>query len=571
MCKRRRSDPVVSRQRCAHWSYLLLAAWVGACVLLAAYAGAQEPVPAPAPTVMSPTVMSLSECPPAAAAPRPARGPQEVLQGPVISGNSAIERLPSVDAQSGPGRLPINLATALRLSGARPLLISAAQTSAQIAATELQQARILWLPNLYLGPSYYQHNGGAQAQSGDYFNNSRNTLMVGAGPVVEFATTDAIFAPLAARQVLRARDWDVQRAKNDALLDVAEAYFSVQQARGRIAGYQDSVDRVRVLRQTVAGLSADLVPPIEVNRVNTLAASLNQSLAQAEGDWGMASADLTRVLRLDPTSLVIPVEPPQLQITLISPRESLDELIPIGLTNRPELASQQALVQASLARLRQERIRPLLPSVLIMGDAGQNAPGDYLMGGFFQSNVNGMGSVNSARNDVSVQLLWALNNLGAGNRALVRMRSAEQQQYIIELFRTQDMVAAEIARSHANLVAAAARVREAETGIQQGLISYQGNLKGISQTTRFGDVLVLVNRPQEAVAALQQLASAYETYFIAVNEFNRAQFRLYRALGYPAGILAYERSPGPILDIDTRRPAMMPPVGGPVGRDCPPK
>ena len=50
------------------------------------------------------------------------------------------------------------------------------------------------------------------------------------------AATDAIFEPLAARRVLNSRKWDIQAAKNDALLQTAEAYFSVHQARGTYAG-----------------------------------------------------------------------------------------------------------------------------------------------------------------------------------------------------------------------------------------------------------------------------------------------------------------------------------------------
>jgi outer membrane protein TolC len=463
--------------------------------------------------------------------------------------------------------LPINLATALRLSGARPIVISAAQLSAQVAAAELDRARVLWLPNLYLGPSYYRHDGGAQSQSGTFDNNDRSSLMVGAGPIVQFAMTDAIFAPLAARQVLRARELDVQRARNDALLNVAEAYFAVQQARGRLIGYEDSVAKGRELQKTVTALAEGLIPGIEINRVNTLLANLNQSVALAQGDWGMTSAELTRALRLDPTARIIPLEPPHLQVTLILPSEPLDDLIPIGLTGRPELATQQALVQAALARLRQERIRPLVPSVLIMGDAGQAAPGGYLMGGFFQANANGMGSSTAGRNDVNVQLLWALNNMGFGNRAIVRGREAEQQQAVVEMFRIQDMVAAEIAQAHAQLASAAIRVKEAETGVTQSQISFAGNLKGLSETMRFGDILVLVNRPQEVVAALQQMATAYDNYFSAIHDYNRAQFRLYRALGFPAEILAVKRSPGPIRPVDTSRPAMMAPVVTPDPRN----
>ena len=81
----------------------------------------------------------------------------------------------------------------------------------------------------------------------------------------------------------------------------------------------------------------------------------------------VASADLTQVLRLDPRAVVEPLENDHLQITLIDPSRSLDDLIPIGLTNRPELAKHQALVQATLVAIRREKLRPLLPSVLFNG------------------------------------------------------------------------------------------------------------------------------------------------------------------------------------------------------------
>ncbi|HEY1785269.1 MAG TPA: TolC family protein, partial [Pirellulales bacterium] len=375
------------------------------------------------------------------------------------------------------------------------------------------------------------------------------------------ATTDAIFTPLAARQVVQSRNLVVQAARNDALLTVAEAYFNVQQARGRLAGAQDSVDKARSLVMTVRALSAGLVAPIEVNRAQTLLAALEQSYAAAQGSWGAASAELTRALRLDPTAIVVPMEPPHLQVTLIASDRPIDELIPIGLLTRPELASQKALVQAALVRLKQERMRPLLPSVVLYGAPVPTAPGGYLMGGaFFGSSSGGVASTASARNDINVQLLWTLNNMGFGNVALVRERRAEQEQTLIELFRVQDNVAAEIARIHAELEAAAARIPEAENGVKEAQISFAGNLKGLGQTTRFGDLLTLVNRPQEVVAALQQLATAYENYFAAVNDFNRAQFRLYHALGYPAGIIAERQPLGEIQPIDTSRPQPLPPV-----------
>ena len=47
---------------------------------------------------------------------------------------------------------------------------------------------------------------------------SANFFYGGAGLYQMVNLTDAIFQPLAARQVLNARHWDIQTAKNDALL-----------------------------------------------------------------------------------------------------------------------------------------------------------------------------------------------------------------------------------------------------------------------------------------------------------------------------------------------------------------
>ena len=49
--------------------------------------------------------------------------------------------------------------------------------------------------------------------------------------------------------------------------------------------------------------------------------------------------------------------------------------------------------------------------------------------------------------------------------------------------------------------------------------------------------MILVVRPSEAMLALQGLAQANADYYAALADYNRAQFRLYRALGQPAQCL----------------------------------
>ena len=132
---------------------------------------------------------------------------------------------------------------------------------------------------------------------------------------------------------------------------------------------------------------------------------------------------------------------------------------------------------------------------------------------------------------------------------------------IIDLFKTQDMVAADVTRAQARVQSAAARVVQADRALRTGIITFNGTFEGLQQTSRFGDVLVLVNRPQEAVFALQLLNVAFDEYFTTVAEYNRAQFELFHALGYPAREVTSLRPPGEVLPVDTARPAYLPPVG----------
>jgi outer membrane protein TolC len=220
---------------------------------------------------------------------------------------------------------------------------------------------------------------------------------------------------------------------------------------------------------------------------------------------------------------------------LVSHDQSVDDLIQVALTSRPELATQQALVQATLQRLRQEKLRPLIPSVLIRGAStpvtGTLAGG--LFGGGINDNVNRFG----ARSDFDVQLLWELRNLGFGNRALTDQQRSENQLALLELFRTQDRIAAETARAFAEVQSAAARLGDAELGLRDAVESAEKNVQGLGETRPAGNLLVLVVRPQEVVAAIQALAQAYADYYAAVADYDRGQFRLYHALGHPAQAL----------------------------------
>jgi outer membrane protein TolC len=460
-------------------------------------------------------------------------------------------------------RFPINLATALRLSDARPLIVAAAQASVWVAEADLTQAKVLWLPTLNIGFDYIRHDGG-----GPDFNKgiltavSTNFLYAGGGLTGPglgiISTTDAIYQPLVARQVLNSRHWDIQTAKNDAVLRTADAYFQVHQQRGMYAGTLYCVERGGDLVERIATLSRDLVPEVEVDRARNMLADLQQRAVMARQEWRVQSANLTQVLRLEPRAVVEPLEHDHVQITLIDPGRSLEDLMPIAMKNRPELASRQALVAAAEAAVRREKARPFIPSIALNGF---QTPMEQLQAGIMGFGANTSMNQWTGRDDFSVQPLWQLTGMGIGNLAMIKRQRGQESQAIVELFRIQDMVAADVTRALARVQSAAARVFLADRALRTGIITVNGNFEGLKQISRFGDVLVLVNRPQEAVYALQLLNRAFDEYFTTVAEYNRAQFELFHALGYPAREITYLRPPGNIQPVETARPAFLPPVG----------
>jgi outer membrane protein TolC len=382
--------------------------------------------------------------------------------------------------------------------------------------------------------------------------------MFGIGPNVVFSFSDAVYAPLAARQDLRAREAIHRASQNDTSLAVTEAYFGVQQARGDLAAATIAVKYAEdVARKTQSLMAKGLTPPSEVNRANTELGRRKQVVTAARERWRVASAELTRILRLDPSAVVEPAEPPYLPITVIDPAVTVDGLIPIALTARPELAENQAVVQATLARLKQEKIRPLVPSLAIRSVS--TSPTMSIGYGLFGGGTNGSLGDYASRFDIDFQLMWEFESLGFGNRAKVQERRAEYQAATLALFRTQDRVAAEVATAFAQARSAAERINDAEPALREGIELANKTVEELGQTRRLGDSLILLLRPQEAVAAVQSFAQASQDFFAAITDYNRAQFRLYRALGHPAHCLANIFPPATPLNSD-EKPAQPPSV-----------
>ena len=269
-------------------------------LLIALCASLIGPLAAAQTTALPPGLEALPTGPSSATQPpSPSASDGSVLHTPPapqpIPGTAEIA-LPrgGMDAQT-PRGLPINLATALQLAGVNPLDIAAATAQVRQALALYLQAKVLWIPNLNGGVDYFRHDGVQQnIFLGPNFRTDRQSFFVGGGPSLAVGLTDAVYNPLATRRVVASRRADLQAARNDVLFNVSQAFFNLQDARGRLLGIGAAIVRAELLVNFTTHLAPSLIAPLEINRSQTELQSLRQTQQLAIRDWRVASANSRR-------------------------------------------------------------------------------------------------------------------------------------------------------------------------------------------------------------------------------------------------------------------------------------
>ena len=339
------------------------------------------------------------------------------------------------------------------------------------------------------------------------------------GSSAVFRFSDAIYMPIAAQRVVNANKAGVHAANNDAMLEVAEAYFDLQQACGLVAINREAVANAKELSD-VTGSYARTGQGLEADHRRALT-ELNHRRKDVQlytGQLLVASANLVRILVLNPQSVIAPVEPAECIITLIPDDVPLDDLVIKGLRNRPELASAQELVEASVARLKQARLRPFIPSLAV----------SYAGGGFGGGQGSFFGDF-GARGDFAASLFWELQNLGFGDVAIMRRRRFENEEANLQKLKIAARVAAEVVAAYRD---------EASGGAAD---------QGVARDGGRGDRLAQAEHDQHSPGrraaagdAADRSASAHPGARSGSNRLSRlgaelqpAQFRLNRAIGQP--------------------------------------
>lgn len=449
----------------------------------------------------------------------------------------------SLNAPLIPGQpvQPIDLCTVLRLAGARDLDIATARQRVCQSMADLEEARGLWLPSFFSGPTYYRLDGQVQSIEGKVLTVDRSSLFVGTTAALAnsfpapppgsgfpplnslsgvLRLSDAIYQARAAQRVIAASRAGVGAATNNSLLAAAEGYLDLQQAAGSLAISREAAanaDNLANVTKSFASSGAGL----EADHRRALAElkGRRRAIRIAAGQLEIASANLVRQLVLDPRVMIAPIEPAESVIRLVPEDLPLDDLIAEGWRTRPELAQSRHLVEAAVFRLKQAQLRPFVPSLAVSYSGGGFGGGQNAFFGNF-----------STRGDVAASLFWDLRGFGLIDLAAVHRAKAVRKTADIDFVRVQAQVANDVVTSYKARLAASEAMSEARDSVTEAVESLKLNFANI----RRGAGLPGATRPIEVLQPIQALAQARVDYLAAVIDYNRAQFRLNRALGQPA-------------------------------------
>jgi outer membrane protein TolC len=193
-----------------------------------------------------------------------------------------------------------------------------------------------------------------------------------------------------------------------------------------------------------------------------------------------------------------------------------------ALQQRPEVAARGAEIGAAEFRVRDEQMRPWLPLISVGFSGGAFGGGSNRQ----DLGVPSFYMTTAGRTDFDVWAFWTLQNLGAGNKAWQGLRCAEMEQAVMQ----RSLVMAQIRRDvTSHRAESLARRREVDVSWIQLSAAERGATEELKRTLA-GEGL-----PIEAINNVTRLAESRRQLISAVIEYNRAELKLFVAMGQVPG------------------------------------
>jgi outer membrane protein TolC len=458
----------------------------------------------------------------------PANATVEALTSdPVEAMTPSISNKPYEASASTETVQTIDLPTALALTIGNNPRIQLAQERIRESTAQWERASLVKLPSIRAGVNYNKHEGRIQDVAGQVIETSRGSFYsglganaVGAGSpavpgiVAQFHMADAVFAPRIAQQTTAARRWGAKSTENDQLLETALAYTELLRAEQALAAFRDLIQRYKELVR-VTGDFARVGEGLESDfeRAKTELALREIHALRCEEQVSIASARLTELVRWDQEMRLVPSEHQLIPLELSDLAQSPQSMIAMALSQRPELAQSKHLVCEAVERYRREEKAPLVPSVLLATSYGG-------LGGGLGSDLTNYGD----RFDFDAVAYWEVRQLGLGEKAARREANSRIHQAKITQIQTMDQIAREVSEAFSQVKSRKKQIALAEQAVVLAESSFEKNWERIQNAKGL---------PIEVLQSIDAWNTARQEYISTVANYNVAQFRLQRAIGWP--------------------------------------
>src|SRR5260370_14597195 len=270
----------------------------------------------------------------------------------------------AAESSRSPKVLTIDLATALRLAGARNIDIQLAREKLAEAFAAEESAIERFFPWIAPGVAYRRHDNLIQSTEGVIEKVHKQSYAPGSTIAAQTDIGDAIFKSLEARQLTKAARHGFDAQQQETILAAARGYFDLAAAHEAVGVAREALRASTDYAAEIdCAVDAGIAFKGDALRVKVQQQRDQIALRRAEENSRLASAKLVQILHLDPTIELIPRDASVVPLSIVSTKEPLGGLVAQALAARPETQQSAAFLSAAQQAKNGAVYGPLIPSV----------------------------------------------------------------------------------------------------------------------------------------------------------------------------------------------------------------
>jgi outer membrane protein TolC len=403
---------------------------------------------------------------------------------------------------------PINLETVLQIGGANNLTILEYKRRQELALADHAKAKEWWLPDIYAGASIHQLWGNAMNSDGFFFTDvNRQSFWGGLGLNASWDFGEGIFRANAAELKTKAAFYQTEAEKNQALLEMVEAYYDFLAAQNYYKAYEQLASQADTIAQQIeiqvkAGIlfeSDDLLAKSNYNH-------LRVEMLNARTEYNNKSANLTRLLNLDPNLKLVGVDSILVPIELVS-TETMAVSFDSAYQNRAEIKSFELMMQSSIIEKKTTTAGLWLPELRL---------------GTYVSYFGGLPSPLDPTSEINASLIWKipLGRIAYGGSL---------KEYKARISLQENQIAQARAQVNEELIVSKRQITLAKEQMDIALAGGQFSEQALKQSIQRQQLGIV--RPFEILQAQEIYIKSRLDYLKAVSSYNKAQYAYYVAMG----------------------------------------